>query len=177
MNLIIRKEEVMDFKQTETVIKEAFLTAEMSDGNEHKLVERLRKSKHYRPKLSLVAELDGKIVGHVMLTTNTIAQIDLSHESLTLAPVSVLLPYRNQGIGKKLVKSVLDLAKEQGFKSAIVLGHPEYYPKLGFKPAILWEITPPFPVPSEAFMAIELVEDGLKGIKGMVQYPSEFFEV
>jgi predicted N-acetyltransferase YhbS len=58
----------------------------------------------------------------------------------------------------------------------IVLGHPEYYPKFGFKPASRWNIKAPFDAPDEAFMALELVKDELAGKSGVVEYPGEFME-
>ena len=176
MKYLIRQEEVKDYRQTEALIKEAFLTAEMTDGNEHTLVEKLRKGESFIPELSLVAEDGGEIVGHIMLTKNKIVDDNLSYDSLTLAPLSVLPPFKNQGIGSHLINKALDEAKKRGFKSVIVLGHPEYYSKFGFKAASNWEITCPFPVPSEAFMAIELVKNGLAEINGKVKYPAEFLE-
>lgn len=70
----------------------------------------------------------------------------------------------------------MEKAKELKYGSVIVLGHPEYYPKFGFKKASYWGITAPFEVPDEAFMAIELRENSLKFVTGMVEYPDAFFE-
>ena len=71
-------------------------------------------------------------------------------------------------------KNLFEVAKELGFKSIIVLGHEHYYPKFGFEPAEKWNIKAPFEVPSNVFMAIELVPDGLKNITGIVNYAKEF---
>ena len=67
-------------------------------------------------------------------------------------------------------------AKKLEFNSVVVLGHPDYYPKFDFKKASIWEIKAPFEVPDEAFMAIELREDALQNVSGVVEYPSPFFE-
>lgn len=64
-----------------------------------------------------------------------------------------------------------------GFTSVIVLGHKEYYPKFGFVPTDRWGIKPPFEVPKDAYMGIELVEGGLENVKGTVEYPKEFLDV
>ena len=82
--------------------------------------------------------------------------------------------FQKSGIGGQLIQQGLKVAEELGFKSVIVLGHEHYYPKFGFEPADKWNIKAPFDVPSNVFMAIELVKDGLKNISGTVIYPKEF---
>ena len=78
--------------------------------------------------------------------------------------------------GGKLIVAALEKAKELGYGSVVVLGHSEYYPKFGFKKASEWNIKAPFEVPDEAFMAVELSENALQGIEGVVQYSSAFAE-
>jgi predicted N-acetyltransferase YhbS len=148
---------------------------EISDKTEHEMVARLRRSDAFVPELSLVAE-DDEIVGHILLTKVKIKKEDFTKESLALAPVSVLPDYQNKGVGKRLMTEALRVAKESGFQSVIVLGHPAYYPKFGFKPASQWGIQAPFEVPDDVFMALELVDHALDGISGVVEYPRAFFE-
>lgn len=128
------------------------------------------------PELSLVAELDGKIVGHIMLTRLLIENGKNKYDSLALAPVSVIPEYQNKGIGSKLINESLKIAKEIGFNSVIVLGHEKYYPRFGFKPASVWGIKAPFEVPDESFMALELEVRGLDDVTGNVVYSQEFLE-
>ena len=64
-----------------------------------------------------------------------------------------------------------------GHRSVIVSGHENYYSKFGFLPASKWKIKSPFEVPENAFMAIELIPNALKGVQGIVKYPIEFNEV
>ena len=111
-----------------------------------------------------------------MLSKITIEQDGASVDSLALAPVSVARGYQKKGIGGKLIVAALEKAKELGYGSVIVLGHPEYYPKFGFKKASEWNIKAPFEVPDEAFMAVELSENALQSIEGVVQYSSAFAE-
>lgn len=99
-----------------------------------------------------------------------------SIESLALAPVSVLPDYQSKGIGKKLILEALQKAKELGYQSVVVLGHPEYYPKFGFQKASHWRIKAPFDVPDEVFMALELQENALVHVSGVVEYSRAFFE-
>jgi predicted N-acetyltransferase YhbS len=175
MNILCRQETPSDYSMVEELVEAAFENAPHADHDEHKLVARLRKSEAFIPRLSLVAMLDGKIVGHVMLTKLIIDDSEKNHVSLTLAPVSVLPEFQRKGIGGKLVLSSLEIAQQIGYSSVVVLGHPEYYPRFGFTPASLWGIKSPFEVPDEAFMAKELIDDGLDGVSGTVEYSPAFF--
>jgi putative acetyltransferase len=135
----------------------------------------LRKSPHFIPELSLVAELDGQLVGQILLTKIQIVENDKTrHDSLALAPIAVLPGFQKQGIGGELIKRGLADAAKLGHASVIVLGHEGYYPKFGFAPAAQWGIYPPFEVPSSAFMAVELMPHGLANVSGTVVYPKEF---
>ncbi|SCM95977.1 Uncharacterized protein BWINRASL_03207 [Bacillus mycoides] len=171
----IRQEQQNDYSKTEEVVKEAFLNEEFSDKTEHELVSRIRKCDAFIPELSIVA-VDEEIVGHIMLSKITIEQDGTSVESLALAPVSVARGHQKKGIGGKLIVAALEKAKELGYGSVVVLGHPEYYPKFGFKKASEWNIKAPFEVPDEVFMAMELRENALQGVEGIVQYSSAFSE-
>lgn len=176
MNVNIREERVDDYESTELVVEKAFRNTEHTDHKEHFLVDKLRKSEAFVPKLSLIAELDEKIVGHAMFTKLMIKKDDKEYTSLALAPVSVLPEYQNKGIGSLLIREGLKIANEIGFKSVIVLGHSEYYPRFGFKAASLWNIKAPFEVPEDNFMVLKLEDRCLDNISGIVVYPKEFFE-
>jgi predicted N-acetyltransferase YhbS len=147
-----------------------------SQKNEGRLILALRKTQEFIPELSLVAEVGGKVVGHILFYPIKIKNNDASYDSLCLAPMAVLSEYQRQRIGSQLVKEGLKRARDLGFKSVIVLGHAAYYPRFGFEPASRWGIRPPFEVPDDVFMALELVKDGLKDIHGAVEYPPEFNE-
>lgn len=176
MNIKIRQEKEKDHKLSENVVEKAFKNAEHTDHREHFLVAKLRISDSFIPELSLVAELNERIVGHIMLTKLLIENGDKKYNSLALAPVSVLPEYQNNGIGSKLIRESLKIAREIGFKSVIVLGHDKYYPRFGFKPATLWGIKAPFEVPVEAFMVLELEVGVLDDVAGTVVYGKEFLE-
>lgn len=122
-----------------------------------------------------MATIDNEIIEHILFSKIIIA--DDNHnkfESLVLAPMAVRPEFQQKGIGGLLIKTGLDRAKELQYKSVIVLGQERYYPKFGFVPADKWNIKAPFDVPANAFMGIELVTDGLKGISGTVKYPKAF---
>ncbi|AYF07481.1 MULTISPECIES: GNAT family N-acetyltransferase [Bacillus] len=171
----IRQEQQNDYKKTEEVVQQAFLHEEFSDKTEHELVKRIRECDAFVPELSIVA-VDEEIVGHIMLSKITIEKGATSVESLALAPVSVARGHQKKGIGGKLIGAALEKAIELGYGSVVVLGHPEYYPKFGFKKASEWNIKAPFEVPDEVFMVIELSENALQGVEGIVQYSSAFAE-
>lgn len=174
MNLTIHKEEIEHYNEVERVVEEAFKNAEHTDHSEHILVNRLRKAKEFIPELSLVAKNNDKIIGHIMLTKINIKNENTQADSLALAPVSVLPEYQNKGIGNKLINESLQIAKNLGFKSVIVLGHDKYYPKFGFEKASKYRISAPFEVPDSLFMALELVENALDNVNGVVIYSDAF---
>ena len=166
----IRQEITNDKKEVYEVNSIAF-----GQDNEAKLVNLLRESKAFIPELSLVATVETKLVGHILFSKIIIIDENGNEfESLALAPVAVRPEFQRKGIGRQLIKSGLNKARELKYKSVIVLGHKHYYPKFGFKPVDKWNIKAPFDVPAEFFMGLELVKDGLKGISGTVRYPKEF---
>ena len=165
----IRQEAHDEYDEIGQVVKEAFDTAEHSDGNEHELVTALRSSDAFVPELSLVAVCDGKIVGHILFTKVKVG----GTTQLALAPLSVLPGYQRQGIGTALIEAGHKKARESGYVYSIVLGSPAYYPKMGYVPAVRYGILPPFDVPSENFMACRLIENGPQ-VSGVVEYAKEF---
>ena len=173
---IIRQEREADYEATKKLVKEAFKNIVYSDHQEHLLVERLRKSDAFIDKLSLVTEINGNIVGHIMFTKIIIRNEDNIYESLALAPVSVLPAYQGQGIGTSLINEGLRIAKELGFKSVVVLGDDKFYSRFGFKVASNRGIKAPFEVEDEYFMALELENGEFDGIRGTVVYSKDFLE-
>lgn len=144
------------------------------DG-ESQLVDLLRDSNAFVPELSLVAVLDGRIVGHILFSKIKIVTADNTGvESLALAPMAVHPEFQKKGIGGQLIRRGLEVAESLGFKSVIVLGHEHYYPKFGFVPAARWNIKAPFEVPDNVFMALELVDGALDNAAGTVRYPEAF---
>lgn len=176
MDIQIRKETPEDYDQVHTIIQAAFKHEPHSDHTEHLLVDRLRKSGAFIPELSLVAECNGKVVGHILLTKIKINNDDASFESLALAPISVVPIEQGKGIGGKLINEAHSVAKNLGYSSVILLGHEAYYPKFGYQTASSFGITLPFEVPDENVMAIELSARALDNVSGTVEYAKEFFE-
>lgn len=170
-NILIRQEQPGDFPAVFSIHEQAFART-----IEAELVNRLRRSNAFVPKLSLVATKDEVLAGHILFTKIKIKNENVEYISLAMAPVSVLPDFQNTGVGSALIRRGLDLAKEIGYTSVIVLGHEHYYPKFGFIPAEKWDIRCPFEVPSSFFMALELQPGSLNSISGMVEYAPEFLE-
>ncbi|MCT3897683.1 N-acetyltransferase [Elizabethkingia anophelis] len=177
MNILFRQENKDDYTAVSNVIQKAFEKEEMSDHSEQYLVERLRNSEAFIPELSIVAEINQKVAGHILLSMIKIVNNENKEfESLALAPVSVLPEYQGKGIGGKLIETAHKKAKELGFGSVILLGHESYYPRLGYEMAKKYGIKLPFDVPDENCMAIELIKGSLEEVEGTVVYPKAFFE-
>lgn len=174
-NITIRQETPDDCARVVELTAKAFKTMPFSDDNEDKLVENLHKANTFIPELSLIAELDGQLVGHILFTPMQIKSEQEIFESLVLGPVSVLPEFQKQGIGGQLITVGHQIARKMGFNSVILIGHPEYYPRFGYKPASTWGIKTMIPLPSDdVFMAVELTEGALTGVSGMVVFPPEF---
>ncbi len=167
--MLIRQETSKDYNDVYNLIKEAFATAEHSDGNEQDLVEALRNGDAFVPELSLVADIDGKIAGHILFTEGKVGE----DTTLVLAPLSVSPKYQKQGIGTSLIKEGHKIAKKMGYQYSLVLGSESYYPRFGYLPAEQFGIEIPDGMPAENFMAIQLQEDA-KPIRGAVTYAKEF---
>lgn len=172
MNILIKSETEKDYRDITKVNNLAF-----GLSSEGLLVENLRLNTDFIKDLSLVAEFENKVIGHILFFPIKIVEGETKHSSLALAPMSVLPEFQNKGVGSKLVTEGLKIAKDLGHPSVIVLGHKNYYPKFGFEPASKWGIKSPFDIPDDVFMAFKLKEEGLKNISGVVKYPKEFDEV
>jgi predicted N-acetyltransferase YhbS len=174
-NINIRKETPDDHRHVIDLTEKAFEALEISDHNEGQLVEKLRKAPAFIEELSLVAELNGHLVGHILFTPVIIDNTAQQFQSLILAPVSVLPEFQKNGIGGELILAGHQKAKELGYTSVILLGHPGYYPRFGYKPASKWGIKTQIPLPSDdVFMAVELTTGALSNVSGMVIFPPEF---
>lgn len=175
MNYIIRKENQNDYDTIRKVIKSAFWREGKDESfSEWVLVDKIRNSEYYINDLALVAEIDDKIFGHIMVTPLKIKNENNSFNSLAIAPVSVSKEYQNKGIGKNLMKEVIERARNLGYKSLIVLGDPLYYTKFDFEKASKYNIKLDDKF-SDYLFALELQKDALKGVNGAIEYCSVFY--
>ncbi len=177
MEITIRQEHSKDIKSVSKIIEAAFKNEMYSDQKEHFLVDALRSSSAFIPELSLVAEYENKLVGHILLTKIKIKNATEAIESLALAPVSVAPKFQKKGIGKSLILEAHKIAKKLGYESIVLIGHENYYPKFGYELTSKYNITLPFEAPKKNCMIISLIENGLQHVYGYVEYPKEFFEL
>jgi putative acetyltransferase len=124
--------------------------------------------------LSLVAEQDQQIVGHIFFSPVVIDSGSVQYPAVGLAPLAVLPICQRQGIGSKLVQAGLAELTRQGYTAVVVLGHPTYYPRFGFIPSVKFGIRWENDVPENVFMAVELQPAALAGHSGIVRYSPEF---
>lgn len=167
----IRQETKRDYADVYHVVEEAFKYAEHTDGNEQNLVVKLRQSDVFVSELSLVAVTNGKIVGHIMFTKAKVG----ATTQLCLAPLSVLPGYQRLGIGGQLIEAGHKIAQKLGFEYVILIGHPSYYPRFGYKNAADYGITTTMELPENVFMAINLQGKKTK-LNGKIEFAKEFFE-
>lgn len=167
--MIIRQETPKDYKEVYELVKEAFASAEHADGNEQDLVEALRKGDAFVPELSLVAEIDGKLAGHILFSKALVGDTTV----LVLAPLSVRPQYQRQGVGTALMEKAHRTAGSLGSPYSLVLGSETYYPRAGYRPAEQFGIEVPEGFPSANFMALKLREDA-PPLHGSVVYAKEF---
>jgi putative acetyltransferase len=165
-----RPERAEDFSQIRQLLIAAFERTSEAD-----LVEALRRDSDVS--LALVAEIGEQIVGHVLFSPVTIEAESQGFDAVGLGPVAVLPQYQKQGIGAQLIQSALQVLRERGERAVVVLGHPEYYPRFGFRTAKYFDVRCEFEVPDEAFMLLELQPDALNGVTGVARYAPAFRSV
>jgi predicted N-acetyltransferase YhbS len=168
--LIVRQEHPSEFQSVYDLVKIAFQTAKVSDGNEQDFVNKLRASMNYIPQLALVAEEDSKLVGHIMLTKTYVTMGNSKFDALLLAPLSVRLEYRRRGIGSKLVRQSFELAKNLGHSFVFVVGDPAFYGRFGFTSSALFGIKHVPTIPVQFVMVHELFAGALSGVTGTVTF-------
>jgi putative acetyltransferase len=145
--IVIRNETDADIDAITEVTIAAFKTLEVSNQTEHFIIQALRAAKALT--VSLVAEMDGRVIGHIAFSPVTIS--DGTRNWYGLGPVSVLPEYQRQGIGKALIQEGLSRLKDLNAQGCCLVGRPDYYKKFGFKnmPGFVHEGVPP-----EVFLAL-----------------------
>ena len=168
--MIVRPETAEDHAAIAGVNRAAF------DGPlEAALVDRLRREGLVIASLVAV-DAFGRIVGHLLLSPARIVTRGGEVQAASLAPMAVLPSHQRRGIGSMLIERGIEAGKRAGYPAVIVVGHPGYYPRFGFSPAVVTRVTNPFAA-GDAFMGLELVPGSLSGVEGRVVYPEAFDEV
>lgn len=166
--LVIRPEHSDDTAAIRAVHCAAFPT-----DAEARLVDRLRSGG--RAQVSLVAEVDGEIVGHVAFSPVTVVAPSACYGGLGLAPLSVLPTHQRRGVGSALIREGLAFCRREGCAFVVVLGHPDYYARFGFRRGRAVGLRNEYGA-DEAFMVVELQRGVLPSVGGLVKYGYEFTE-
>jgi putative acetyltransferase len=164
--MIIREERQGDAERIRAVNLAAFETSTEAD-----LVDALRRQA--TPLVSLVAEDDANVVGHILFSPVTLAS-DPGLILMGLAPMAVVPSRQRQGVGSTLVREGLQRCRRLDVAAVVVLGHPEYYPRFGFLPAVRLSLRSEYDVPEEVFMVRELRDGVFRGLSGTIRYHPVF---
>jgi putative acetyltransferase len=147
-----------------------------NNKGEGKLVCLLRESEAFVSDLSIVAEQDGEVIGHVLFTKIALVEDGRDLNCLSLAPVAVAPKYQRQGVGKDLIEEGIRRAKSLGFSSILVLGDPKYYGRFGFEHRLASAVSCKYQC--EHFQGLELRPNSLAAMKSAsATYPAAFTAV
>jgi putative acetyltransferase len=165
----IRPEQPQDAPAIDAVNRAAF-----GQPAEAMLVAELREQAS--PLVSLVADEEGAIVGHVLFSPVALSG-HAEARIMGLAPMAVMPAMQRRGIGSTLARAGLDACTRLGFDAVVVLGHAQYYPRFGFRQASAFGLRCEYNVPDEVFMALELAPGRLTGKSGTIRYHAAFARV
>jgi putative acetyltransferase len=167
-NIVIelRSERQEDFEGIRQVHESAF-----GRPNEAALVEMLRTAN--KAPIALVVVKDGQPVGHILFSPVTVADAPEGFRAVGLGPLAVLPAFQKMGAGSRLIRQGLLDCIRDGYDAVFVLGNPHYYSRFGFLRASDHQLDNEYHA-YEEFMVIELKEDALQDVRGLVKYAPEF---
>lgn len=122
--------------------------------------------------VSLVAEDNGALVGHALISHIDVIASGRSIRAAALGPIGVLPTHQHQGVGSALIRQALDQARSQGIAVVLVLGHPGYYPRFGFCAERARAMSSPYTCHGDAWMVAELIPGTLPQTPSTVAYPA-----
>lgn len=172
--IIIRLEKPEDYLQTEFVVREAFWDVYRPGCHEHFILHKIKQTSDYIKEMNFVACIDNKIVGIIVCPKAKIINEQNQEFPVLSMMVGVLPTYQKKGVGSMLIKQAITAAKFLGYAGIVIFGNPEYYQKFGFRNAINYQIHTSDGQNFDPFMALELTENSLSGIKGKFLEASAF---
>jgi putative acetyltransferase len=176
--MTVRDERQSDATSIRRVVERAF--GQVAEAN---LVERLRLAGAASISLVAVEDSDGaraerdEVIGHILFSPVTIEERMPTVPALGLAPMAVAPEHQRRGIGRALIETGLTRCRDQGVGLVVVLGHPGYYPRFGFRSAHSVGLTCEYDSSPEAFMALELTLGALDACTGLVRYHPAFADL
>ncbi|MBF0475479.1 MAG: N-acetyltransferase [Deltaproteobacteria bacterium] len=167
MNMSIRLETPDDFRETEILTRDAFWDVYKPGCDEHLIIHKMRHIPAFVNELDFVAVYDNRIIGNIVFTRAKIVhESNAEYEVLCMGPISVSPLDQRRGVGSKLITHSFGCAARMGFRAIIIFGNPNYYHRFGFVTAQGYNIKTSEGENFDAFMALELYENSLKGIEG-----------
>ena len=166
----IRQERASDYAEVHELVKISFAASSHSDGTEADYLNELRKKAVFIPELSLVAELNGEIVGQIALYKTHVTTPDAVVTELVLSPICVHPVHFRRGIARAMMEKAFEIARTLGYKAVFLCGEPQLYRKVGFVPTSehhIYHITDA-EKNAQWCMVRELVSGALKNIRGTV---------
>ena len=167
MSIEIREECHDDIAAVHDLNRQAF-----GQDQESNIVDVLRANE--AALLSLVATVDDRVVGHIMYSPAVVGD---NITGAALGPMAVLPEYQRQRIGSKLIKAGNRKLKDAGCPFIVVVGHADYYPRFGFRPASKHRIKCEWDVPDNAFMLLVLDQAKMESVSGLAKYRHEFSSI
>ena len=170
--LILRIETPADWDEVENLTREAFWDVYKPGCVEHLVVHTLRGNPDVIPELCTVAELDGRIVGHIFYTRVRIKYDGGEQEAVAFGPISVLPELQKQGVGSAMIRHTLPLARLMGFPGILITGNPDYYHRFGFYDGARHGVVMPDGSGGPWLMAQEFIPGALHS--GCLHFPPQF---
>ncbi len=174
MGITIRHEKEEDYFEVEYMTREAFWDLYKPGCDEHLLVRQIRKSKAFLPELDYVAVDGNTIVGNIIYTKAIIEGESGQATVLCMGPLTVLPSQQRMGIGSSLLRHTVEKAREIGYLAIVIFGSPAYYHRFGFRDAREYRIQTSDGDNFDAFMVLDLSDNGLTNISGRFFEDSAF---
>ncbi len=167
IDLILRREQPEDYRAVEELTREAFWNQHGPGCDEHYLLHMMRTADCFIPELSVVAEAEGTIAGHIAYTKAILlADNGKSQDVISFGPLSVLPRFQGRGVGGALIEFTKSAAKEMGYQAILIYGDPQYYGRFGFAAAESFHIGTADDLYAPALQALELVPGALPAAGG-----------
>ena len=164
MQIQIKREKSKDIEEVNQLFGFAFKQESINP-----LIKEFRASKYFIPELSRVARINDQIIGIVMYAKAEIVKGRKNVPSIIMATIAVLPAYQSLGIGGELIANSFQKARDIGYKSVLVIGQEDYFPRFGFKLASEFDITTNLDVEDGEFLAMELIPGGLDNASGKLK--------
>ncbi|MFR4977396.1 MAG: GNAT family N-acetyltransferase [Butyricicoccus sp.] len=164
--MYIRQARLGDHRAIYQMVKNAFSGSRISDGQEQNWIIKQRGTKGYIPQLELVAENQGDIIGHILMTVHENRELTSLAPALYLALLSVAPMFQGQGVGSALIKKACAYGAALGYQAVFLVGDPAYYSRFGFRSVTEFGLQNCSQIPDIYVQAAELHPDALKDVQG-----------